>query len=150
MPIKILAASFLLMATVIVNCYSGNLMSALTVPRLKPAINSLEELAASKDLVLTVNVKSVFAETILVSKMKLSVFECGDTHRIIQLLILFAHIQNSNSSTFKAIGDAMRRKPESMYLTPAKGLKNILSLKFAFPTVECKHFAVLLLRLFED
>lgn len=43
--------------------------------------------------------------------------------------------QNANSTTLKAIGNAMRRNPDSIYLTPEKGLHNIFSLKYAFATV---------------
>ncbi|KAK4002271.1 hypothetical protein OUZ56_004111 [Daphnia magna] len=105
---RILAGVWLLAATVLVNCYSGTLMSSLTLTKFKATINSLEDLAASQELTMTASANSVMAETML----------------------------NANSTTLKAIGNAMRRNPDSIYLTPEKGLHNIFSLKYAFATVE--------------
>ncbi|XP_059350480.1 glutamate receptor ionotropic, delta-2-like [Daphnia carinata] len=105
---RILAGVWLLAATVLVNCYSGTLMSSLTLTKFKATINSLEDLAASKELTMTASANSVMAETML----------------------------NAHSSALKAIGNAMRQKPDSIFLTPEKGLHNIFSLKYAFPTVE--------------
>ena len=53
------------MCVVIINSYTGNLTSYLTIPALKPIPNSFEELAASKDISLIVDHKSVLAEQIL-------------------------------------------------------------------------------------
>jgi hypothetical protein len=55
-----------LAATVLVNSYAGTLVSSLTTTKLKSTVNSLEDLAASRDLTMTVNVNSVIAQTILV------------------------------------------------------------------------------------
>ena len=59
---RILAGLFLLSATVLVNSYSGTLISSLTVPKFKPAIDSLEDLANSEDVILTLNSNSVLAQ----------------------------------------------------------------------------------------
>ena len=40
---------------VLVNAYTGTLMSYLTVPKLKPIVNTLEELAASSETKMTVD-----------------------------------------------------------------------------------------------
>ena len=58
---------FLLAATVLVNSYSGNLMSSLTVKKFKPAVNSMEDLAGHRTLTLTLSANSVFAQDILVT-----------------------------------------------------------------------------------
>lgn len=58
---------FLLAATVLVNSYSGNLMSSLTVTKFKSAVNSMEDLAQHRNLTLTLSANSVFAQDILVT-----------------------------------------------------------------------------------
>ena len=65
--IRILAALWLLASTVLVFSYSGTVKSSLTITKLNPTVNSLEDLAASTDLVMTVNSNSVMAQTIFVS-----------------------------------------------------------------------------------
>ena len=50
--LRIFGASFLLMMTVMVYGYSGLLISCLTVPTYTKPIDTLEELAASKDVIL--------------------------------------------------------------------------------------------------
>lgn len=54
------------MCVVIINSYTGNLTSYLTIPALNPIPNSFEELAARDDLSIIVEDKSVLAEQILV------------------------------------------------------------------------------------
>ena len=63
---RFLVGFWLLAATVLVNSYAGTLVSSLTTTKLKSTVNSLEDLAASRDLTMTVNVNSVIAQTILV------------------------------------------------------------------------------------
>lgn len=58
----------LLYIRVLVNCYSGTLMSSLTLTKFKATINSLEDLAASQDLTMTASANSVMAQTMLVSR----------------------------------------------------------------------------------
>ena len=47
---RILAGFWLLAAMVLVNSYSSIVISSLTVPKMKPSIDSLEDLAASEDV----------------------------------------------------------------------------------------------------
>jgi hypothetical protein len=63
---RLLVGFWLLAATVLVNSYSGTLVSSLTMTKLKPTVNSLEDLAASSDLTMTVNVNSIVAQTSMV------------------------------------------------------------------------------------
>lgn len=44
-------------------------------------------------------------------------------------------IQNATNGTYKMIGDAVRRHPDSMYVDPAKGVANVFSMRYAHPTV---------------
>jgi len=63
---RLVIGTWCLMCVVIINSYTGNLTSYLAIPALKPIPNSFEELAASKDISLIVQHKSVLAEQILV------------------------------------------------------------------------------------
>lgn len=47
---RFVIGAWLLVATVLVNSYSGTVISFMTVPKMKPAINSFEDLVASKDV----------------------------------------------------------------------------------------------------
>ena len=47
---RILIGFFLLGAMVLVNCYSGIVISSLTVPKMKASIDSLEDLANSQEV----------------------------------------------------------------------------------------------------
>lgn len=55
-----------LIAVVIANAYSGTLTSFLTVPKLKPTISSIKELATSEDYKLTMEINTADAEKFLV------------------------------------------------------------------------------------
>ena len=59
-------ALWCLITVVICNAYSGTLPSFLTVLKLKPIINSLEELAASDKYKLTAEINSAFTDKFLV------------------------------------------------------------------------------------
>ncbi len=56
------------MALVLINAYSGNLVSYLTVPKLKPIVSSFEDLASSLHLKVAVDAKSVLADRFLVTE----------------------------------------------------------------------------------
>ena len=51
---------------VLVNCYSGTVISSLTVPKMKPAIESLEDLAKSEDVGVLLRSDVVLGNKILV------------------------------------------------------------------------------------
>jgi hypothetical protein len=55
-----------LIAVVIANAYSGTLTSFLTVPKLKPTISSIKELATSEDYKLTMEINTADAEKFFV------------------------------------------------------------------------------------
>ena len=56
------------MSLVLINAYSGNLISYLSVPKLKPVVQSFENLASSLDLKLAIDANSVMANRLLVSE----------------------------------------------------------------------------------
>ena len=58
-----------LMMVIVVNAYTGTLMSYLTVPKLRPIVNTLAELAVSRETQMTVDVELGKARMFLVSKV---------------------------------------------------------------------------------
>lgn len=67
---RILAGFWLLGAMVLVNSYSGIVISSLTVPKMMPPIETLEDLAASKDVEIIVRHDTLIGEQILVSEKR--------------------------------------------------------------------------------
>lgn len=63
---QMLIGMWLLIATVLVNSYSSTIISYLTVPRMKPPINTFEDLAASQDVSLVLLADNVIGQHILV------------------------------------------------------------------------------------
>ncbi len=55
-------------AMVLVNSYSSIVISSLTVPKMMPPIETLEDLAASKDVQIIVRHDTLIGEQILVSE----------------------------------------------------------------------------------
>lgn len=64
---RILVGGWLLGAMVLINSYSGIVTSSLTVPRMKPTINSFEDLAASNDVGIVLRHDVSTGEQILVN-----------------------------------------------------------------------------------
>lgn len=54
-PFRLMLGLWCLTMVVLVNAYTGTLMSYLTVPKLKPIVNTLAELADRHDTQMTVN-----------------------------------------------------------------------------------------------
>lgn len=63
---RILVGGWLLVATVLVNSYSGTVVSYLTVPKMKPPINTFEDLATSEDVGILIKEDVVIGLQILV------------------------------------------------------------------------------------
>jgi hypothetical protein len=53
-------------ATVLVNSYSGTIVSSLTVPKMKPQINTFEDVAASNDVSLIIKPDVIIGQQMLV------------------------------------------------------------------------------------
>jgi hypothetical protein len=80
--------AWLLAAMVLVNCYSGTVVSYLTAPIMMPSINTLDDLAASEDVGILMVDNNVMGQQIMVlrfEKMR-SFFYC---------MILFIFIGSS-------------------------------------------------------
>ena len=68
---RILVGAWLLVALVLVNSYSSTVVSYLTLPRRKPAINSLEDLAADESVGIILQTDTLVGQRILVIMYKL-------------------------------------------------------------------------------
>ena len=66
LSLRLLAGTWCLMALVLANSYAGCFRSFMTVPKLKPVPQSLEELALSTDFTVAVERGSLIADTLLV------------------------------------------------------------------------------------
>lgn len=64
---RILVGTWLLISMVLVNSYSSTVISYLTVPKMKPHINTFEDLATNKEIGIILLKDAVLAEQILVS-----------------------------------------------------------------------------------
>ena len=67
---QIIIGSWLLAAMVLVNCYSGTVVSYLTAPRMIPSINNFEDLAASEDVGVLVLDNTFIGQQIMVIKIR--------------------------------------------------------------------------------
>ncbi|XP_059353235.1 glutamate receptor ionotropic, kainate 4-like isoform X1 [Daphnia carinata] len=118
---RLLAATWCLTAVVFIYLYSGCLTSFITIPKLRPLIESLDDLATSVDLKLTLLKNSVFESIIL----------------------------EATSGTYKALGDSLRNNPENRlpkdFLEPEIFLKHALIGRFAM--VDQKSFLEYVLNL---
>ena len=65
-PLRIAIASWLLCMVVVVNAYAGLLTAMMTVPKLEPIVNTLDELATSHRFKITKEVHSVLTTQFLV------------------------------------------------------------------------------------
>ena len=61
-----MAGFWVLVGLVLVNTYSGTVISSLTVPKMKPPIKSLEDLVKSEDVGILLRSDVVFGQQVLV------------------------------------------------------------------------------------
>ena len=66
LSVRMLTGIWCLMAVVLINSYTGNLTSYLSVPRLNPIPNSFDELADSSDYKLSIAANTVLMKLIMV------------------------------------------------------------------------------------
>ena len=76
--LRILVGVWLLIATVLVNSYSGTVVAYLTVPKLKPSINTFEDLVKNEDVGLIIKDDVIIGQHILVKicpDLKIKLFQ---------------------------------------------------------------------------
>ena len=69
---RILAGFWLLAGIVLVNSYSGIVISSLTVPKMKPAVESLDDLAVNEDVGLILRLDTPIGQQILVCSIHIA------------------------------------------------------------------------------
>jgi hypothetical protein len=85
---RILVGAWLLVAMVLVNSYSGTVISYLTVPKMKAPINTFEDLVSSEDTKLILLADTVIAQQIKVRlDFSFSLFKKG----LIFFIAVFNH-----------------------------------------------------------
>ena len=65
---RVLVGVWLLVAMVLVNSYSGTIISYLTVPKMKPSINTFEDLVSSEDNIQLV----LLADTVIAQQIQVT------------------------------------------------------------------------------
>ena len=68
LSVRVLTGMWCLMAVVLINSYTGNLTSYLSIPKLNPIPNSFEELAASSDYKISLQANTVLTKSIMVKR----------------------------------------------------------------------------------
>lgn len=115
---KLLVGIWCLICVVLANGYSGTLFSFLTLTKLEQPVNSLEELANSKDITLMMQGDSPLAERFLVRK---KLWQLNFRKHFIKFYFLLRDQlifkQSATNGTEKLIGDSLRAHPENQFLT---------------------------------
>ncbi|XP_046446905.1 glutamate receptor ionotropic, delta-1-like [Daphnia pulex] len=111
---RILVGGWLLVATVLVNSYSGTVVSYLTVPKMKPPINTFEDLANSKDVGILIKEDVVIGLQILAAQ----------------------------SGVLKTLADQARRNPDQIFKDQSKIDVRLASGHYAYAFLQtyCKFF----------
>ncbi|XP_057378523.1 glutamate receptor ionotropic, delta-2-like [Daphnia carinata] len=105
---RVLAGIWVLCATVLVNSYTGIVISSLTTPKTKPSIDSFEDLAASSDTQIVLRHDTSIGELIL----------------------------EATSGVFKILGDRARQSPENVVGDVFKVTERLQTGRYAFPFVQ--------------
>lgn len=118
------------MATVLVNSFSGNVISTLTVPKMITRINSFEDLAQSHDVGIILLEDTTIGQQILVSLDLKSILPS----RFSQTKYINYH-QSSTSGALKILSDQAKQNPNRLFNSLAKLLPYLMTKRYAFPYV---------------
>ncbi|XP_046445822.1 glutamate receptor ionotropic, delta-1-like isoform X1 [Daphnia pulex] len=113
---RLLIGVLLLVAMVLVNSYSSTIVSYLTVSKLKPPINTFEDLAASDDVDLLVKIDTYVGHEIL----------------------------GANSGVLKTLADKARQNPDRLSTDQLKIDAKLGTGRFAYAWLQtyCKYFVI--------
>nr|CAH0102495.1 unnamed protein product [Daphnia galeata] len=111
---RILVGVWVLIATVLVNSYSGTVVAYLTVPKMKPPINTFEDLAASNDVEILIKEDVVIGQQLMAAK----------------------------SGVFKTLADQARRNPDHIFKDQSKIDIRLATGHYAYAFLQtyCKFF----------
>lgn len=124
---RILSGALLLTSLVLVNSYSSIVVSSLTVSVMEQAINSFEDLAASKSVFLLLRKDIAIGRKILVNDISF-----WNTCSLINLL--FA-AQEAESGVYKILGDEIRQHSDRVFLNHADLFQKLENGPYAYPYV---------------
>lgn len=116
------------MSVVLANAYAGTLFSFLTVTKLEPIVNSLEELANSKQLQLLIQDRTELAERLLVTYIILNKIY----YHLLKILI---SIKRATNGAEKIIGDSLRANPENLIANLGQVKQKLVKGTYAFTYV---------------
>ncbi|XP_057381702.1 glutamate receptor ionotropic, kainate glr-3-like isoform X1 [Daphnia carinata] len=102
---RIMTGIWVLCATVLVNSYTGIVILSLTKPRMKPTINSFEDLAASKEVLIVFRHDTAMGEQIL----------------------------KATSGVYEILGDQARSNPDHIVGDPFKLNALLETGRYAYP-----------------
>ncbi|KAK4019074.1 hypothetical protein OUZ56_001104 [Daphnia magna] len=105
---QILVGTWLLVAMVLVNSYSGTVVSYLTVPKMKPSIHTFEDLAANPDVGIILKVDTDIGQKIL----------------------------EAESGALKILGDQARSEPDRLFTDPVKINARLVTGLYAYPYLQ--------------
>ena len=108
--LRIFGSLWLLLMTVMVYAYSGLLVGCLTVPTMTKPIETLEDVAASKEVVLQIDPKE------LAGMGKAVMARCTISFSFsIQIKFIDSIFKEGKTGVWKALGDQLRRRPDGLY-----------------------------------
>jgi len=118
------------MAVVLANAYAGTLFSFLSVSKLEQPINSLDDLAKSKDVTLIIQNHLQLTDELLVDedinnrkKYYVSSYE------------ILKFTQDAKNGTEKVIGDTLRANPDNLVPNVKEAKKKLMNGTYAFTFV---------------
>lgn len=129
---RILVGAWLLIAMVLVNSYSGTVISYLTVPKMKPPINNLEDLASSEDVGLI-----LLADTVIEQQIRVRLDHFYIIHNSVMRRCLCHFPKDAETGALKVLGDQVRTNPDRIASSVPKLYSRLQSGNFAFPFVSC-------------
>lgn len=114
---------------VLINGYSGVLTSFLTIPKLNPIANTLQEVAESKELQVTVEKNVPISNLFMAIHLKFTIFKRYNFD-----LMIFIE-QNAKGGYEKVLGDQLRKNPRLLVPDILAALENVVHYKAAYPGV---------------
>jgi ionotropic glutamate receptor len=126
---------WLLLTTVLINSYSGTVISYLTVPKMKAPIETFEDLIACEDVGIILQPRFRYRQADFVTIVLYSSLCYFRKTRSL-------FVRKAKSGTLKTLGDQARNYPERLFTDQSKINARLLTGRFAFPTVNNPTFAI--------
>lgn len=120
---------WLLLTTVLVNSYSGTVISYLTVPKMKPPIETFDDLTVCE------NVGLILRQDYVIGKQILVTFSPHSYTYSVWLCHFFFICQEAKTGTLKILGDQLRQYPERLFTDQSQINVRLLTGRFAYPHV---------------